>query len=47
MLSEQAVEFPSEGERNGGRVDRAVAVNVCNALMCLCTVVLIVAFRVG
>jgi hypothetical protein len=34
-------------ERNGGRVDRAVAVNVCNALMCLCTVVLIVAFRVG
>ena len=34
-------------ERNAGRVDRAVAVNVCNALMCLCTAVLIVAFRLG
>jgi hypothetical protein len=34
-------------EKNGGRFDRAVAVNVCNALMCLCTVLLIVAFRFG
>ena len=34
-------------EKNGGRVDRAVAVNTCNALMCLCTVVLIVAFRLA
>ena len=33
-------------EHNGRRLNRAIAVNSCNALMCLATSVLIVAYRV-
>jgi hypothetical protein len=33
-------------EHNGQRVDRAVAVNIGNASMCLTTLVLIVAYRI-
>lgn len=33
-------------EHNGRRVNRAIAVNVCNSLMCLATSILIVAYRV-
>lgn len=32
-------------EQNGRRVNRAIAVNICNALMCLTTSILIVAYR--
>jgi hypothetical protein len=32
-------------EHNGQRMDRAIAVNVCNTVMCLLTAGLIVAFR--
>ena len=33
-------------EHNGRRLNRAIAVNVCNSLMCLSTSILIVAYRV-
>ena len=33
-------------EHNGRRLNRAIAVNCCNSLMCLATSVLIVAYRV-
>lgn len=33
-------------EHNGRRLNRAIAVNVCNALMCLATSILIVAYRI-
>lgn len=33
-------------EHNGRRMNRAIAVNVCNSLMCLATSILIVAYRV-
>ena len=33
-------------EHNGRRLNRAIAVNSCNSLMCLATSVLIVAYRV-
>lgn len=32
-------------EHNGRRLNRAIAVNVCNSLMCLATSILIVAYR--
>ncbi len=32
-------------EHNGRRLNRAIAVNACNSLMCLATVILIVAYR--
>ena len=32
-------------EHNGRRIDRAVTVNACNAVMCLLTLVVIVAHR--
>ena len=33
-------------EHNGRRLNRAIAVSACNALMCLATSILIVAYRV-
>lgn len=33
-------------EHNGRRLNRAVAVNACNSLMCLATSILIVAYRI-
>jgi hypothetical protein len=33
-------------EHNGRRLNRAIAVNTCNALMCLATSILIVVYRV-
>ena len=32
-------------EQNGRRMNRAVAVNACNSLMCIATSILIVAYR--
>jgi len=32
-------------EQNNRRVNRAIAVNICNSLMCLTTAVIIVAYR--
>jgi hypothetical protein len=32
-------------EHNGRRLNRAIAVNTCNALMCLATSILIVVYR--
>jgi hypothetical protein len=33
-------------EHNGRRLNRAIAVNICNSLMCLAASILIVAYRV-